>query len=319
MRYGTKFSLGPLMRNIEAENTDRFPAAYVRFQEVVSSTPSPTQVEVSNSVELETLHISGPEPALVFIHGGLGSLWNPYPQIDAFAGNREMVTYSLAGNGNSSTRPEQFIDGHVADLQNLLDALDVEQPIIHGHSYGTAIAIEYAKQHPTSGLVLHGGGDHDLTPKWEKPFLRLFLALRLYKLPANKALMRWLAHRVGAHKSTPESVIEDFLQSNPMPHRRSAWTTVTKALWGYDGRDDIDLVTSPTLVIHGPADGIVSINVPRKTANRISDSLFYRVERTGHIAMIERPAIYNNLLRALITTVREDRPLQETVTANRED
>lgn len=297
-------------------NTDRFPPGYVRFQDVKTSTPNPTQAQVSQEVELETLHLPGPDPYLVFIHGGLGSLWNPYPQIHAFAGDRGVVTYSLAGNGNSSTRPEQSIDGHVADLQKLLDTLDVEQPVLHGHSYGTAIALEYAKQHPTSGLVLHAGGDHDLTPAWEKPFLRLFLALRVYKLRANKALMRWLAHRVGAHGSTPKAVIEDFLQSNPMPHRRSAWTTVTEAFWGYDGRDDIGRVTCPTLVIHGPADGIVPIAVARQTADRISDSLFCRVERTGHIAMIERPAVYNNLLRAVNTTVKKDRPLEETVTAN---
>jgi pimeloyl-ACP methyl ester carboxylesterase len=75
----------------------------------------------------------------------------------------------LAGNGDSSTRPTQSIDGHVTELRNLLDELGVDQPIIHGHSYGTAIAIEYAKQHSTSALVLHGGGDHDLTLTWENP------------------------------------------------------------------------------------------------------------------------------------------------------
>lgn len=300
-------------------NTDRFPPGYIRFHDVKTATPDPTQVQISEAIELETLHLPGPEPYLVFIHGGLGSLWNPYPQIHAFAGDRGVVTYSLAGNGNSSKRPDQSIDGHVADLQNLLDTLDVEQPVLHGHSYGTAIALEYAKHHPTSGLVLHAGGDHDLTPAWEKPFLWLFLALRMYNLPANKALMRWLAHSVGAHESTQETVIEDFLQSNPMPHRRSAWTTVTEAFWGYDGRDDICRVTCPTLVIHGPADGIVPIDVARQTADRISDSLFCRVERTGHIAMIERPAVYNNLLRAVNTTVTENRPLEQTVTANLED
>lgn len=92
-----------------------------------------------------------------------------HPQLHAFAGERELITYSLAGNGDSSTRPTQSIDGHVTELRNLLDELGVDQPIIHGHSYGTAIAIEYAKQHSTSALVLHGGGDHDLTLTWENP------------------------------------------------------------------------------------------------------------------------------------------------------
>jgi hypothetical protein len=41
-------------------------------------------VQVSESVELETIHMDGSDPAVVFVHVGLGSLWNPYPQLHAF-------------------------------------------------------------------------------------------------------------------------------------------------------------------------------------------------------------------------------------------
>lgn len=290
-----------------------FPPGYVRFDDVRESLPELTSVRVSESVELETLHLSGPGPAIVFVHGGLGSLWNPYPQLAAFEGNHELVTYALAGNGNSTTRPEQSLAGHVSDLQSLLDELDVTNPIVHGHSYGTAVAIEYAKRHPTAGLVLHAGGDHDLTPAWEKPLLRLFLALRLYHIPTNDALVRQLAYSVGFHEETSEAVVEDFLQSNPLPHRRSAWTTVTEAFWGYDGRTDIERVGVPTLVIHGPADGIVPVEVARGTASRIPGSVFCQVQRTGHVAMIERPSAYNSLLEALVETIRDDRDLETAV------
>lgn len=288
-------------------------AEYVSFERTRDALPEPTLVQVSETVTLETLHLTGPTPEIVFIHGGLGSLWNPYPQLYAFEDEYGLMTYSLAGNGNSSTRPEQSLDGHVVDLKRLLDELTINQPIIHGHSYGTAVAIEYAKRYPTSGVILHAGGDHDLTPRWEKPLLRLFLALQLYRLPSNDTLMRQLAYRVGVHKETSHALIDDFLQSNPMPHRRSAWKTVTDAFWGYDGRSTIDQVDTPTLVIHGPGDSIVPIDVARGTANRIPDSVFCRVERTGHIAMIERPAVYNRLLRSLIEGVQENRYLKESI------
>lgn len=290
-----------------------FPPGYVEFDDVRESLPEPTPISVSESVTLETLHLSGPDPAIVFVHGGLGSLWNPYPQLDAFEGDHELVTYALAGNGRSTTRPEQTLSGHVSDLANLLYELGVDRPIVHGHSYGTAIAIEYAKHNPTAGLVLHAGGDHDLTPTWEKPLLRLFLALRLYKIPVNDALIRQLAYSVGFHDGTSPAVVEDFLQSNPLPTRRSAWTTVTGAFWGYDGRPDIEHVDAPTLVIHGPADGIVPIEVARGTASRIPESVFCRLQRTGHVAMIERPNAYNSLLEALVETVREGRDLETAI------
>lgn len=290
-----------------------FPPDYVPFDRVRSSLPDPTLVDVTETVSLETVRRPGPSPEIVFVHGGLGSLWNPYPQFAGLDGERGMVTYSLAGNGKSSERPVQSIEGHVADLKRLLDELGVDRPIVHGHSYGTAIAIEYAKRHPTSGVALHAGGDHDLTPEWEKPLMRLFLALRLYRLPSNDALLRQFAHRVGFHEASSAALVEDFLKSNPMPHRRSAWTTVTEAFWGYDGRADIDRVDVPTLVIHGPADGIVPVDVARATAQRLPDGVFCRVERTGHVAMIERPAVYNRLLRSLVDAVDGDRDLAAAV------
>lgn len=301
------------MPSNERSPEGEFPPGYVPFERVRASVPEPTRTRVSESVALETLHLDGRSPELVFVHGGLGSLWNPYPQLDAFRGERGVVTYSLAGNGDSSDRPEQSLDGHVADLTALLDELGVDRPVVHGHSYGTAVAIEYAKRHPTAGVVLHAGGDHDLTPAWERPLLRAFLALRLYRVPTDDALMRQLAHRVGFHGSASEALVEDFLKSNPVPRRRSAWKTVTGAFWGYDGRPDIDRVDAPTLVVHGPADGIVPIDVARGTAGRIPGAVFCRVERTGHVAMVERPAVYNGLLRAVFDAVEDESDLAAAV------
>lgn len=76
----------------------------------------------------------------------------------------------------------------------------------------------------------------------------------------------------------------------------------------------MDCIDRPTLVIHGPADGIVPLDVARSTASRISDSVFCQLERTGHIAMIERPATYNDLLQVVSTTGKAEQPLVESVT-----
>ena len=65
-------------------STSPFPPGYVRFDDVRTSLPEPRRVQVSESVELETIHMDGSDPAVVFVHVGLGSLWNPYPQLHAF-------------------------------------------------------------------------------------------------------------------------------------------------------------------------------------------------------------------------------------------
>jgi pimeloyl-ACP methyl ester carboxylesterase len=292
-----------------------FPEGYVKFDRPRNALPDPERADVSGSVSLEALHLPGPEPAIVFVHGGLGSLWNPYPQLYRLRGEQGLLTYALAGNGRSSQRPKQSIGGHVEDLRNLADHYHLDSPIFHGHSYGTAIAIEYAKNHPCRGLVLHGGGDHDLTPAWEKPLMRAFMTLRLYRAFPEHALTGALARWAACHEDTSDALVEDFLQSNPMPRRRSAWETVTEAFWGYDGRRDINRAEAPALVIHGPADRIVPTDVARETACHLPNGAFHLIERAGHVAMAERPAEYSRLLRLFIGVVENERDL-ETLSSN---
>lgn len=63
------------------------PAGYISFDRVRTTLPEPEPDEIFGGITLSALHLSGPAPALVFVHGGLGSLWNPYPQLHAYRGN----------------------------------------------------------------------------------------------------------------------------------------------------------------------------------------------------------------------------------------
>lgn len=287
------------------------PRGDVAFEDVRASLPATERIAVSGQVALETLQVPGPAPTIVFVHGGLGSLWNPYPQLDAFAGETGLVSYALAGNGDSTDRPEHTLDGHVSDLAALLDELGVDDPIVHGHSYGTTVAIEYAQRHPVSGLVLAGGGAYDLTAAFERPLLAAVLALRLYRLP----LPAWLTRRAMAAAvgpDTPDHVVADAAASNPLPRRRSAYEA-PRAFRGYDGRGDLDRIDAPALVVHGSADEVVPPEVGRSTAEQLTRGVFAPIPDAGHLPMVERPAAHNGLLSALVETVRTGTDLAQTV------
>jgi len=282
---------------------DDVPPGYVRFDRVRAALPDPERVRVREGLALETLQLSGRGPAVVFVHGGLGSLWNPYPQLSALDGDRSVVSYSLAGNRGSDRRADETLAGHVADLRGLVEALDVEAPVVHGHSYGSTVAIEYARRHPVSGLVVAGGGAYGLTNPFERPALALVRALRLYRLPAPT----WLFARLVAgacHPETPRAVAADFARANPLPRRRSAYAVPT-AFRGYDGRDGLDDIEAPALVVNGVADEVVPPEVGRETASRLPNGRFHRLAGAGHLPFVERPAAYGRLLSALLS--RSDR------------
>jgi pimeloyl-ACP methyl ester carboxylesterase len=101
-------------------------------------------------------------PPLVMLHEGLGSvsLWRDFPQRLAQAAERRVLAYSRYGYGRSDplTEPRGVDFMHIEALQTLpqfLDALDVERPILFGHSDGGSIALIHAARahRPVTAVV----------------------------------------------------------------------------------------------------------------------------------------------------------------------
>jgi pimeloyl-ACP methyl ester carboxylesterase len=114
---------------------------------------------------LEVLRIRGGRddaPELVFLHEGLGSvsLWKDFPARLAEATGCPVTVYSRYGSGNSDLLAEPrgvryMHDEALRSLPELLWQLQVENPILVGHSDGGSIAIIYAGAHDrVRGLVL---------------------------------------------------------------------------------------------------------------------------------------------------------------------
>jgi pimeloyl-ACP methyl ester carboxylesterase len=105
--------------------------------------------------------IEGGEPALVFLHEGLGSirLWRGFPEKVAKATGRKTLVYDRYGYGNSEVLAEprvdvRFMHRGASELSEVLRAFKIEKPVLVGHSDGASISLIYAGQHPLSGLVV---------------------------------------------------------------------------------------------------------------------------------------------------------------------
>lgn len=114
---------------------------------------------------LEVQRIPGRRPhatELVFLHEGLGSIshWKAFPARVAAATGFPVVIYSRYGSGNSDLpeepRPVTFMhDEALRALPELLTKLNLEAPILIGHSDGASIALIYTGVHNrVRGLVL---------------------------------------------------------------------------------------------------------------------------------------------------------------------
>lgn len=113
-------------------------------------------------VRLPSAHPREGAPAIVFLHEGLGSvsMWRDFPQKVADATGCEAVVYSRAGYGRSDPAPLPRAVGYMHDeglavLPALLAALDLDRPILFGHSDGGSIALICAggTDTPLAGVI----------------------------------------------------------------------------------------------------------------------------------------------------------------------
>ncbi len=105
---------------------------------------------------------AGPRPPLVFLHEGLGSvgLWRDFPDKVARRLDAPAVVYSRFGYGESdgllAKRTPHFMHEEALDiLPRLLDQLEIQRPLLIGHSDGASIALIHAaaSKRPVTGVV----------------------------------------------------------------------------------------------------------------------------------------------------------------------
>jgi pimeloyl-ACP methyl ester carboxylesterase len=107
--------------------------------------------------------VSSSVPAILLLHEGLGSVsaWRGFPDHLAERTGCRVFAYSRRGYGSSDTialpRDVRFMHEEAIDeLPHVLAALDLERPILLGHSDGGSIALIFAAQYSqhTRALVL---------------------------------------------------------------------------------------------------------------------------------------------------------------------
>jgi pimeloyl-ACP methyl ester carboxylesterase len=88
-------------------------------------------------------------PALVLIHatGFLAGLWRPIAE--RLSNQVRVVAFDQRGHGDSDTPASGYaFETFAADLQRVIEGLELERPILAGHSSGGTTIVAHAALHP---------------------------------------------------------------------------------------------------------------------------------------------------------------------------
>jgi pimeloyl-ACP methyl ester carboxylesterase len=99
---------------------------------------------------------------------------------------------------------------------------------------------------------------------------------------------------VARHPSrlAPDLVWEGLMKGAGKP----GFNDALRANLEYDFRDRVPDIAAPTLVVWGENDSVISVHDASEFERLIDDARKVVMEDTGHVPMVERPNVFNDLL-----------------------
>jgi pimeloyl-ACP methyl ester carboxylesterase/DNA-binding CsgD family transcriptional regulator len=231
---------------------------------------------------------------------------------EELAKRHRYIAYDGRGCGLSDRQVDELsLDVFVADLEAIVDELELERFPLFGLSMGAPVAVAYAAKHPerVSRLVLHGG------------FHRSYLAAKSSDprvLEEADVLLKSARHGWGSGRPALRQVfVAKFMGDSTEAQRRafddrqrlSSTAEVAekylRAMFAFDVKDLAPRVSCPTIAFHSRGDQLIFFDQGRKLAALIPGARLVPLDSLNHVPFREEPA-WEVLVAALRPFLDED-------------
>jgi len=211
------------------------------------------------------------ESTLVYLHGWGQNIAMMKPIADPFDEEFNIVIIDLPGFGESSEPTHVWtLDEYVECVKEILDSLNVTNPILLGHSFGGKLSLMYASKYQVKKLVLFGS---PFKKEIKKESIKLRMLKKLKKVPGINKLEGFAKKHIG---STDYKNASEVMRKIMVEHVN------------YDITDMVKKITCPTLIVWGTNDDAVPIERAKELESLIPDAGLVVYEGCTHYAYLER-------------------------------
>jgi non-heme chloroperoxidase len=222
----------------------------------------------------------GQGPVVTFSHGWplCSDAWDGQMLFFAQNGFR-VVAHDRRGHGRSSQASSgNDMDGYAADLAAVIEALDLREATLVGHSTGGGEVARYIGRYGTKRvakavllaavppIMLRSTSNPEGLPMEVFDKLRSDLTKDRSQFYKDLAVLFYGANRPGA--SVSQGILEQFWLWSMQAGLKNAYESI-KAFSETDQTDDLKKFDVPTLVMHGEDDQIVPVKDSAKKSARL--------------------------------------------------
>lgn len=259
------------------------------------------KLELDTGVSINFRDGAGEKPVL-FVHGVAASLeaWNY--QVQALKDRFRCVCFDLRGHGDSDKPYHGYdFDDHCADLQSLIDKLDLDDITLVGWSMGAGICLKYVSDFDDKSRVSKLVMVAPATPSFLATETEPFGSDRETAMATLEAMRtaypETMAAFAGAnfHRTDMQTTADWFL-SEWLKTPVYAACQCFEALVAGDLRDKLAGIRLPVLVCHGRHDVIAEPRWSEYMASQIPDCRLEWFENSSHALMVEEPDRLSELL-----------------------
>jgi pimeloyl-ACP methyl ester carboxylesterase len=234
---------------------------------------------------------------IFFAHGLLFSGRMFENQIKALSDRYRCITIDFRGQGKSAVTEDGYdMDTLTKDCIEVMKALDCTACHFAGLSMGGFIGMRIAIRHPDlikSLMLIETTADPE--PKENLP-----------KYKQLAFIARWFGLGLVINRVMPIMFGQKFLKDDSRKDERQHWKDhivsnhkvgIVNAVYGVLNRegvyDDLDKISTPTLIIVGDQDVATEPKKSHRMNEKISDSKLVIVPGAGHSSTIEEPEVVN--------------------------
>ncbi|MDP3393143.1 proline iminopeptidase-family hydrolase [Sediminibacterium sp.] len=262
---------------------------------------------------------------ILMLHGGPGGTSRSFYQFESIGNDRPIIIFDQLGSGRSDYHTDTSllkVPLFVEQVSALVSSLQLNSFYLHGHSWGTALALEYYLQYPKGVKAIIFNSPYFSTKLWKKDADVLIKTLpdsiQIAIAEAEKTgnfnsaaytnANTVYAKNFGVRNTRLSSDLDTIMAAGNGFIYNYMWGptefTATGTLINYDRISSLPKIKVPALFITGEFDEARPQTV-RYFSSLVKNSQFGIIEGAGHGTMHDNKAKNIQLIKDFIATVEQ--------------